>query len=96
MKTYTEEITLHEGTVEVTFTYYAGRPGTREEPPEPEEIEIDKVMYVGVDVTPILGHEDFKDIEEALGRLGEDRRNSAEELKADRLYEEEKDRRNGL
>jgi pantoate kinase len=66
MKTYTEEITLNEGTVEVTFTYYAGRPGTREEPPEPEEIEIEKVMYEGVDVTPILGHEAFSTIETIL------------------------------
>jgi hypothetical protein len=66
MKTYTEEITLNEGTVEVTFTYYAGRPGTREEPPEPEEIEVEKVMFLGIDVTPILGHEAFSTIETIL------------------------------
>jgi hypothetical protein len=93
---YTEEVKLNDGTVEVTFDHDKGFKGSRDEPPEPECVEIVKVVYQGIDITPILGNEAFEELEEKLLRLAEERTQGEREMRADAEYEELKDRRHGL
>jgi hypothetical protein len=93
---YTETVKLNDGEVEVTFDHYKGFKGSREEPSEPESVEIEKVVYKGIDITPILGNEAFKALEEKLLNLAEERKQSSLEMKADAEYEELKNRRHGL
>ena len=49
--------------VEVSIAYSPGWVGNREEPPEPEEIEIISVRYKGINVTDIV---DLEVIEEDI------------------------------
>lgn len=66
MRTHYLEVPYMNSQVEVEFDYYKGWAGNREEPPEPEEIEITKVIYRGTDVTDIVDlealHEDLTDL----------------------------------
>ena len=54
MRTHFLEVPYLEGEIVVEFEYYKGWAGNREEPPEPEDIEIVKVMFNNVDVTIIV------------------------------------------
>ncbi len=49
--------------VEVEFSYNKGFRGNREEPPEPEEVEIENVLYNGQNVNDII---DMELLEEKL------------------------------
>lgn len=64
--------TMTGAEVEVEFSYYAGRPGTFDDPPEHDEIEIDTVEYKGLDVWPLLNDAEtenlMRQIEERRGR----------------------------
>ena len=53
MRTHYLEVPYKNSEVEVEFEYYKGWAGSREEPPEPEDIEITKVIYRGTDVTAL-------------------------------------------
>jgi hypothetical protein len=57
MRTHYLEVPYKNSEVEVEFDYYKGWAGSREEPPEPEDIEITKVIYRGTDVTDIVDYE---------------------------------------
>ena len=49
--------------VEVEFSYSKGFKGNREEPPEPEKLEIENVLYNGQNVNDII---DMELLEEKL------------------------------
>jgi hypothetical protein len=55
----------HCGVIQVYFSYTKGWGGNREEPPEPDEMEIEFVYYNGNDVTEIV---DLDTIEEYFWR----------------------------
>lgn len=55
------EVPYLNGEVEVEFDYYKGWAGNREEPPEPEDIEIIKVMFEGINVTDIVDLDSIQD-----------------------------------
>ncbi len=61
MRTHYLEVPYKNSEVEVEFDYYKGWAGSREEPPEPEDIEITKVMYRGTDVTDIVDLDSIQD-----------------------------------
>lgn len=60
------QVTYKYDTVEVDFDYYKGFAGNAEEPPEPAEIEINKVWYAGTNVSTIV---DFEEIEQSLWKV---------------------------
>ena len=70
-----------EDVVEVSFNYYAGYKGSREEPPEDEYIEIEQVMYHGTDVSSIV---DWDIIESRIWEMKQEIINDY----ADYMYEE--------
>ena len=78
MTVHTLEVPYLNGEVEVEFDYYKGWAGSREEPPEPEDIEINKVMFKRIDVTNIV---DLDPIQDTLTDL-------IQELKRQKEYEE--------
>ena len=50
-----------QGNIEVEFTYTKGWSGSREEPPENDEMEIDNVYFEGYKVNDIVNYETIEE-----------------------------------
>jgi hypothetical protein len=67
MATHILPLTTINGTeVEVQFDYSKGYPATWEEPGCDEEVEINCVMYKGVDVWPLLNEAESEHLENQI------------------------------
>lgn len=62
-------ICLNDSTVDVEFTYIPGLPATFDDPPEPAEIELDEVIFEGIDILPVMNPIDIDLIIEKIERL---------------------------
>ena len=88
------EIKLNDGIVVVEFSFYKGFAGNREEPPEPPEVDITKVVFKDVDITEVMGSEDFAAMEQEVFAClkvqaqdaANDAAEAAYELRRDREY----------
>ena len=56
---------MGETPLSVTFLHFDALPGDREQPDEPESVEILSVKMYGVDVMPYITENGMKEIEEA-------------------------------
>lgn len=63
MSTHTLSVWLNDDEVEVEFTFSKGYPSTFDDPGCDDEVEIIKITYQQVDVTPIVSFQDMNDIE---------------------------------
>ena len=66
----TERVTYRGFDLDITFDYYKGFSGSREEPPETESIDIEKVELIThqnrLDITELLEETQLSEIEEKL------------------------------
>jgi len=93
-KPYINELTttINGEEVEIGFYYDKGDPGSYYQPPEPASVEIDYILYKGVDVQYILSEQVIEGLEEeCLADIHEgldEALNAAAEAEYDRLKEE--------
>ena len=71
MKLRTHDVTLDLGifgehTATIKYNYYPAWPGTRFEPPEPAEFELDEISIGGVDVGLILSADQFREVKDHI------------------------------
>jgi len=61
LKTKRTQVTFGKVELEVHYLYFKGYPGSREDPPEEESVEVEKVIYQGIDVTELINevNDDF-------------------------------------
>lgn len=90
-----EKITIGLGEggakVEVEFTYDKGFRGSREEPPEPATVEIESVMFRGIDIIDTLHYSALEEVEDKIWKHLDRQEQDAAEEKADYLYHARKD-----
>ena len=61
MTTHYLDVPYLNDDVGVEFDYYKGYGGNQYEPPEPEEVEVIKITYKGIEVTDIIDIESLTD-----------------------------------
>lgn len=90
------ETTINDEAVTVEYTYDLGYPGSYYQPDEPASVEIERVLYKGLDIQDMLSEAQLETLaEECLHDMSEAAQSAAESA-ADAEYERQKEERNGF
>jgi hypothetical protein len=81
MPTQSATVEVEDIELEVLFDYYEGHPQTRDDPPEPERLEVHGIFHGGEDIYYLL---DQKVIEKIEGKIKDKKRKKLAELRQSR------------
>lgn len=52
------QVTFGKIELDIHYLYFKGYPGSREEPPEEASVEVEKIIYQGIDVIDLISEVD--------------------------------------
>ena len=90
------ETAINDEPIIVEYTYDQGYPQTYWQPEEPDSVEIERVLYKGLDIQRVLTDDQLEALEEECLNDMNETAQSAAESAADAEYERQREERNGL